>query len=59
MKNCPICQRTYADETEFCSRDGTRLLEGTLHAEEQLAADLARRFRIIRRLGIIIWDLRS
>jgi serine/threonine-protein kinase len=51
MKSCPNCQRTYADEIEFCPRDGSRLNTAATATEEQLAAGLARRFRIVRRLG--------
>jgi len=40
MKICPTCQQTYADDVEFCPRDGARL-----------AAGLSRRFRLVRRLG--------
>jgi formylglycine-generating enzyme required for sulfatase activity len=25
MKNCPICQQAYSDDTEYCARDGARL----------------------------------
>jgi serine/threonine protein kinase len=50
MKSCPACHRTYVDEIDFCSNDGTRLTTVSV-AEEQVAAGLSRRFRIIRRLG--------
>jgi hypothetical protein len=33
MKNCPICRRSYSDQTQFCTRDGTKL--------ETLAEDLS------------------
>jgi serine/threonine protein kinase len=36
---------------EFCSQDGARLTAQVTGAEVQLAAGLARRFRIVRRLG--------
>jgi serine/threonine-protein kinase len=51
MRTCPQCQRTYSDEVEFCSRDGARLQVSTTDTEAHLAAGLARRFRIVRRLG--------
>ena len=51
MKNCPQCQRTYADDMEFCPQDGTRLVASVTANEGQFAAGLSRRFRIIRRLG--------
>src|SRR5579862_3270272 len=51
MKNCPQCQRTFADDMEFCSQDGTRLTAVVPGAETQLAAGLSRRFKIVRRLG--------
>ena len=51
MKNCPQCQRTYADDMEFCPQDGTRLVASVTANEGQLAAGLSRRFRIVRRLG--------
>jgi formylglycine-generating enzyme required for sulfatase activity/serine/threonine protein kinase len=51
VKSCPTCSRTYADDIEFCPHDATRLAGAGTAAEEQLAAGLARRFRIMRRLG--------
>jgi serine/threonine-protein kinase len=36
---------------EFCPRDGSRLNPAATATEEQLAAGLSRRFRIVRRLG--------
>ena len=51
MKICPQCQRTYADDMEFCPQDGTHLTAPSIAMEGQLAAGLARRFRIVRRLG--------
>ena len=51
MKSCPQCQRTYADDMEFCPQDGTRLVAAVTASEEKLAAGLSRRFRIVRRLG--------
>jgi serine/threonine protein kinase len=51
MKSCPQCQRTYADDMEFCAQDGTRLVASINANEGQLAAGLSRRFRIVRRLG--------
>ena len=51
MKNCPQCQRTYADDMEFCPQDGARLVAAATASEEKFAAGLSRRFRIVRRLG--------
>ena len=51
MKICPQCQRTYVDDMEFCPQDGSHLTAQATAAEGQLAAGLARRFRIVRRLG--------
>jgi len=51
MRTCPQRQRTYQDDTEFCSRDGTPLTRAVAPTESELAAGLARRYRIIRRLG--------
>lgn len=51
MKACPKCQRTYADEIEFCPRDGARLETPATQTGELLASGLARRFRIVRPLG--------
>jgi serine/threonine-protein kinase len=51
MRTCPKCQRTFPDETDFCPRDGTPLPASVTATEAELAAGLARRYRIIRRLG--------
>ena len=51
MKICHTCQQTYSDEMEFCPRDGARLVAQATETEVQLAAGLARRFRLVRRLG--------
>jgi serine/threonine protein kinase len=51
MKICPTCQQTYSDDVESCPRDGARLAAQATQTEEQLAAGLSRRFRIVRRLG--------
>ena len=51
MKTCPACQETYPDDTAFCLHDGTRLAAPATETEEQLAAGLSRRFRLVRRLG--------
>ena len=45
------CQRTYADDIDFCPHDATRLTAGVTATEAQLAAGLSRRFRLVRRLG--------
>src|SRR2546428_10030491 len=51
MRICPTCQRSYPDETEFCPRDGTFLPAPPKSMGPELAAGLARRYRIIRELG--------
>jgi hypothetical protein len=51
MRTCPTCHNTFSDETEFCPRDGARLTAAASETEAQLAWGLARRFRIVRRLG--------
>jgi serine/threonine-protein kinase len=50
MRTCPTCRNTFRDDTEFCPRDGARLAAAS-ETEAQLAWGLARRFRIVRRLG--------
>jgi hypothetical protein len=40
-----------ADGVEFCPRDGARLTAQATQTEAQLAGQLSRRFRIVRRLG--------
>ncbi len=51
MKICHTCQQTYSDDVDFCPRDGARLAAHATETEAQLAGQLARRFRIVRRLG--------
>ncbi len=51
MRTCPRCQRTYPDDMDFCSRDGTPLPASAPATEADLAAGLARRYRIVRRLA--------
>ncbi len=51
MRVCPTCQRTYPDDMDFCPRDATALVPATTATEAELEATLARRFRIVRRLG--------
>jgi serine/threonine-protein kinase len=51
MKICPTCQQTYSDDVEFCPRDGAHLTAQATETEAQLAGQLSRRFRIVRRLG--------
>jgi serine/threonine-protein kinase len=51
MKICHTCQQTYSDDVEFCPRDGVRLAAQATETEAQLAGQLSRRFRIVRRLG--------
>jgi eukaryotic-like serine/threonine-protein kinase len=51
MRVCPDCRQTYPDETNFCPRDGTALPSVPGDTQFELAAGLARSYRIIRRLG--------
>ena len=51
MKTCPACQKSYPDGTAFCLLDGTRLVAALTEADTQLAAGLARHYRVVRRLG--------
>jgi serine/threonine protein kinase len=51
MRTCSQCQRTYPDDADFCLEDGTRLPPPSDVTEAALASSLARRFRIIRKLG--------
>jgi serine/threonine-protein kinase len=51
MKICHTCQQTYSDGVEFCPRDGAHLTAQATETEAQLAGQLSRRFRIVRRLG--------
>ena len=51
VRTCPQCQRTYPDDADFCLKDGTPLpLQASL-TEAELASSLARRYRIVKRLG--------
>src|SRR5579862_4584817 len=51
MKTCHTCQQTYPDEMEFCPRDGSHLSVPSPGMETQIAASLARRYRVKRLLG--------
>jgi serine/threonine protein kinase len=51
MRACPKCHRTYPDDTDFCPRDGAQLTSQVTETEAQLAASLARHFRVVKRLG--------
>ena len=51
MKSCPTCQRTYADDIGYCPHDAAPLTPVVAATEAQLSSGLARRFRIVRRLG--------
>jgi len=51
MKICPTCQQTYSDDVDLCPRDGAHLTAQATETEAQLAGQLSRRFRIVRRLG--------
>jgi serine/threonine-protein kinase len=52
MKVCHTCQQTYSDDIEFCPRDGAHLAAQATETEAQLAGQLSRRFRLVRRLGV-------
>ena len=51
MRACPECQRTFPDDTDFCPRDGTPLPRPATATEAEFVAGLARRYRVVRRLG--------
>ena len=51
MRTCPQCQRTYPDEANFCLTDATPLPPPPGATEEALASSLARRYRIVKKLG--------
>ena len=51
MRTCPACQRNYADEMDFCPRDATPLPAPIHETQFDLSAGLARRYRLVRRLG--------
>jgi serine/threonine-protein kinase len=52
VRTCPNCQRTYPDDAEFCLKDGTPLPSAPGVTESELASGLARRYRIVKRLGV-------
>jgi eukaryotic-like serine/threonine-protein kinase len=51
VRTCPQCSRTYPDDADFCLRDGTPLPAPAGLTEAALASSLARRYRIVRKLG--------
>ena len=51
MRTCPKCQRTYPDDADFCLKDGTPLPSPSSVTESELASSLARRYRIVKKLG--------
>ena len=51
MRTCPACQKSYPDDTEFCSRDGSALPPAITATIASLESGLARRFKVLRRLG--------
>jgi len=51
MRTCPQCQRTYPDDAEFCLKDATPLPLPAGFTEAALANSLARRYRIVKKLG--------
>jgi serine/threonine-protein kinase len=51
MRVCPTCQSTYPDDAEFCLEDLTPLPPPYGPTEAALASSLARRFRIVKKLG--------
>ncbi len=48
---CPKCERTLPEETVYCPFDGTPLIVPKTLAEDDAAAGLAHRFKVVRRLG--------
>ena len=52
MRTCPQCQRTYPDDADFCGKDGTPLPSASGVTESELASSLARRYRIVKKLGV-------
>jgi serine/threonine-protein kinase len=51
MRVCPTCQSTYPDDAEFCLKDFTPLPPPHGATEAALASSLARRYRIVKKLG--------
>lgn len=51
MRTCPTCQNAFPDNTAFCPTDGTPLSTTTPVPEAGLASSLARRYRLVKRLG--------
>jgi serine/threonine protein kinase len=51
MRTCPECRQNYPEGTDFCPHDGTALPAAATSQQADLAAGLALRFRIIRRIG--------
>lgn len=50
IRASPQCQRTYDDDADFCPRDGTRLVRVAKPSDADLAASLASRYRLVRKL---------
>jgi serine/threonine-protein kinase len=51
MRVCPTCQSTYPDDADFCLKDLTPLPPPYTSTKEALASSLARRYRIVKKLG--------
>jgi serine/threonine-protein kinase len=51
MRVCPTCQSTYPDDADFCLKDLTPLPPPYAATKEALASSLARRYRIVKKLG--------
>jgi hypothetical protein len=51
MRTCTECQRDYADEMDFCPRDGKALPRLRAATEFELNLGLSQRYRVVRKLG--------
>ncbi len=51
MKYCPICERTYADETPVCAFDGSILRIATSGEDTFVGKTIKERYRVIEKLG--------
>jgi serine/threonine-protein kinase len=51
MRTCTECQRNYADEMDFCPRDGKALPRLRAVTEFELNVGLTQRYRVVRKLG--------
>jgi eukaryotic-like serine/threonine-protein kinase len=51
MRTCTECQRDYADDMDFCPRDGKALPRLRAATEFELNLGLSQRYRVVRKLG--------